>query len=168
MITNNADVTIAPAETEGILAKPLHQLWRDPQFIAVLLAGPAFWALLWIYLTPRFEGLWPLRSPTAFLLPALVYPVLEELVFRGLLQRALWSRSWGRKATLGISLANVETSLVFTLLHFIYHPLLWAASVFAPSLVFGYFRDRYQRVLPAVVLHVFYNAGFFWLIAPAA
>jgi membrane protease YdiL (CAAX protease family) len=30
-----------------------------------------------------------------------------------------------------------------------------------PSLVFGYFRDRYDSVVPGAALHVFYNAGWF-------
>ena len=33
-------------------------------------------------------------------------------------------------------------------------------SVFVPSLIFGYFRDRYRNIVPAVLLHVFYNTGF--------
>jgi membrane protease YdiL (CAAX protease family) len=38
--------------------------------------------------------------------------------------------------------------------------------VFAPSLVFGYFRERYGSIAPGAVLHVFYNAGYFLLVAP--
>ena len=57
-------------------------------------------------------------------------------------------------------------SLVFTGLHFIYHPPLWAASVLLPSLVFGYFKDRYRTLTTPIILHVFYNAGYFWLFAP--
>ena len=62
--------------------------------------------------------------------------------------------------------ANLITSLVFTGLHFIYHPPLWAASVLLPSLVFGYFKDRYRTLTTPIILHVFYNAGYFWLFAP--
>ncbi|MEO7557618.1 MAG: JDVT-CTERM system glutamic-type intramembrane protease, partial [Gammaproteobacteria bacterium] len=63
-------------------------------------------------------------------------------------------------------IANVATTLLFAGFHFFYHAPLWAALVILPSLIFGYFRDRHQRVLPAIVLHVFYNAGYFWLFPP--
>ncbi len=35
-----------------------------------------------------------------------------------------------------------------------------------PSLVFGYFKDKYHSLTAPILLHVFYNAGFFWLFAP--
>ncbi len=38
-----------------------------------------------------------------------------------------------------------------------------AAATFCPSLVFGYFRDRYDSIAPGAALHVFYNAGWFLL-----
>ena len=57
----------------------------------------------------------------------------------------------------------VAAWLVFTALHFVNHPPPWAAAVLLPSLLFGYFRDRHGSVLPAIVLHVFYNAGYFLL-----
>ncbi|MEO5573578.1 MAG: JDVT-CTERM system glutamic-type intramembrane protease [Gammaproteobacteria bacterium] len=109
---------------------------------------------------------WPLRAPLTFLLLALVYPVLEELVFRGALQGALTRQTWGGRKLGPISLANFFTSLVFAGFHLFYHAPLWAALVFLPSLIFGYFRDRHQSVRPAIVLHVFYNAGYFWLFTP--
>ena len=99
---------------------------------------------------------------------ALVYPVLEELAFRGFLQEALYKTAQGKKTWLGISGANALTSVIFALFHLLRHPPLWAASIIFPSLVFGFFRDRYERVTPAIVLHVFYNAGYFWLFGSAA
>ncbi len=43
------------------------------------------------------------------------------------------------------------------------HGPLWAALVFFPSLVFGFFKDRTKHLVAPVILHVFYNAGYFWL-----
>jgi len=37
-----------------------------------------------------------------------------------------------------------------------------ARTAFFPSLVFGYFRDRYDSIWPGAALHIFYNAG--WLL----
>jgi len=148
-------------------------VWRDRQFLVALFAGPLFWAAWSLIAAPgfesRFEPWWPLRDPTRFLLPALVYPILEELAFRGLLQEWLYQKPWGARGIWQmrspISRANWLATLLFALAHLLYHTPSWAAVVIFPSLVFGYFRDRYQSVAPAIVLHVFYNAGYFWLFA---
>ncbi len=150
-------------------------MWRDRQFLTALSAGPLFWAG-WSLIAasnfePRFDPYWPLREPIRFLLPALLYPVIEELAFRGLLQEWLYQKPWGargigiRRICSPISRANWLTTFAFALAHLLYHAPLWAVAVIVPSLVFGYFRDRYQSVAPAIVLHVFYNAGYFWLFA---
>jgi membrane protease YdiL (CAAX protease family) len=96
----------------------------------------------------------------------LIYPVLEELGFRGFIQSYLMSKSSFQKKSLGLSLANWITSLAFTLLHVVVQQTLLALLIYFPSLVFGYFRDRYNSTLPAIFLHVLYNLGWFtalWL-----
>jgi membrane protease YdiL (CAAX protease family) len=50
-------------------------------------------------------------------------------------------------------------------MHFINHPPFWALAVFFPSLVFGYFRDRCDSVVPAITLHILYNFGYFVAVA---
>jgi membrane protease YdiL (CAAX protease family) len=40
-----------------------------------------------------------------------------------------------------------------------------SVAVFLPSLIFGYFRDRYDQLHASIVLHVFYNAGYIWIFA---
>ncbi len=138
---------------------------RDWTFHAALLAALLFWGLLYALTTPAIHWDWPLRAPWMFLWPALFYPVLEEIVFRGLVQDLAHRhlRPWH----LGpVSHANLLTSLLFTALHFIHQPPLWAAAVILPSLVFGYFKDKYHSLTAPILLHVFYNAGFFWLFAP--
>jgi membrane protease YdiL (CAAX protease family) len=119
---------------------------------------------LFFILHPSIQWDWPLFAPLVFLLPVLVYPVLEEIVFRGLIQELV--HDYLSKATLGpVSIANLLTSLLFTGMHFVYHPPLWAALVFFPSLVFGFFKDRTKGLTAPIVLHVFYNAGFLWLFS---
>lgn len=91
----------------------------------------------------------------------LVRPVLEEVVFRGLVQGNLLHISWGRRQWMGFTVANAVTSLLFSLVHVFYHPILMASLVFVPSMIFGYFRDRYKgRLLPSMILHAYYNGGF--------
>jgi membrane protease YdiL (CAAX protease family) len=106
------------------------------------------------------------RSPHLTLLfwSVLVYPPLEEIIFRGGLQPALLSVSSLSIARYGITLANIITSAVFAAVHLITQPPLWALLVFVPSLVFGAARDRYDGITASIILHMFYNAGFVgWL-----
>jgi len=138
-------------------------LWRDKYFGAAILAAPVTFALLFSIIPPSANLSWPIKFPEKFLLLVFIYPVLEELTFRGLLQGALLKIRFGRNDLVGISFANLLTSLLFMLLHFLYHPILWALSVFIPSLIFGYFRDKYNSILPGTLLHIIYNAGYFCL-----
>ena len=140
---------------------------KDPAFGAALLAAPLFWGglLLWGATSPDLG--WPARAPGQFLLLCVVYPVLEELAFRGFLQGFFRQKAWGLRSAGGMSAANLLTSLVFAALHFLRHAPLWAGLTFFPSLVFGFFRDRSGSVVPPIVLHVFYNAGYFWLFGSA-
>jgi membrane protease YdiL (CAAX protease family) len=128
-----------------------------------MLAAPLFWVALLAMDGRSPDVSWPLRSPLQFLMATLVYPVLEELAFRGFVQGALRRTSWGARAMAGVSGANVVTSVAFAALHFLRHPPLWAGLTFFPSLVFGYFRDRSGGVVLPIVLHIFYNTGYFWL-----
>lgn len=137
-------------------------LWRDPLFFSALGAALLFWLILFAIARPAPNLTWPLHAPVLFVFPALLYPVLEELVFRGLVQELAhrYLNPW----RLGpLSHANILTSLVFTAMHFVNHPPLWAAGVFLPSLVFGFFKDRTGSLIAPIVLHVFYNAGYLWI-----
>ncbi len=138
-------------------------MWHDRQFGAAVLAAPLFWAALIAIGQPHADLAWPAREPLSFLLVAVAHPVLEEIVFRGGLQPWLQRRRNGACAVAGFTLANLVTSLVFTALHFFFHPVFWAAAVLVPSLVFGYFRDRHGGLTAPIVLHVFYNTGYYCL-----
>lgn len=136
--------------------------WLDPHFLIAVLAAGIFWAGLYFMTVPDPDWFWPFQAPAAFLYPALIYPLVEEMVFRGIIQEWLHQKI---PASLfaGISSANVITSLLFTALHFINHSPLWAAAVFIPSLIFGYFKDRTGGLGAPIALHVFYNSGYFLL-----
>lgn len=89
----------------------------------------------------------------------LVQPVLEELVFRGVLQGRLLRLTDGRR--LGpVTLANLLATAGFVALHLTAQPPAWALAVAAPSLVFGHLRERFGSVFPAIAMHALYNAGF--------
>ena len=120
--------------------------------------------MLYLLLQPDLRLTWPLASPVTYLLPVVLYPVLEEIVFRGLIQELVHDyispRFFGP-----ISVANLLTSVLFAGLHLLSQPLLWGMLVFFPSLVFGFFKDRHRSLYAPIMLHVFYNAGFLWLFA---
>lgn len=131
---------------------------------AAILAAPVFWLALYLAVRPPMDLDWPLHFPWVFLLPVLLIPVVEEYVFRGLIQGWLLKRLPGRRVG-PVSLANILTSVAFCIPHFFRTDPVWAASVFFPSLVFGHFRERHGGLATPIGLHVFYNAGYFWLFA---
>ena len=138
------------------------RLRQDPLFLLAMFAGPAAWSILYLVLQPEPQWGWPLALPLQYLLPVVVYPLLEEIVFRGLVQELV--HEYISAQSLGpLSVANLLTSLLFTGMHFLYHAPLWAALVFLPSLVFGFFKDRTGKLAAPIVLHGFYNAGFLLL-----
>lgn len=137
---------------------------RDRVFWGAIIAGLFFWSGLYLYTRPDLNLIWPLTQPVVFFFPAVVYPIVEEIVFRGLVQEAL-SRSLPTHILGPITIANLATSILFTSMHFIYHTPLWAIAVIIPSLVFGYFKDRHQSLLSPIVLHVYYNSGYYWIFS---
>lgn len=147
---------------------PLLSWPPDAHLALALLAAVPVWLALAAWVGPQMRvplGLWAWASLV------LVQPLLEELVFRGLLQGqalALLSRD-GQPRRLGpLTLANLLVTGAFVLLHLRAQPLAWALAVAGPSLVLGHLRERFDSVWPAVGLHTFYNAGFgltAWLVA---
>lgn len=122
---------------------------------ALLLALPV-WVALGLTVADR------MRAPVGWvgwLSLVLVQPIVEELVFRGVLQGQLLRLSAGRR--LGpVTWANLVVTAGFVALHLPAQPPGWALAVVVPSLVFGHLRDRLGSVWPAVLVHAVYNAGF--------
>lgn len=92
------------------------------------------------------------------------YPVVEELAFRGMIQEYIATKTKQYHNLYSITVANILTSVLFVLMHFVHHTPLWALLVFIPSLIFGYFKDQYKNILPSIVLHMFYNACSVFLL----
>jgi len=142
------------------------KLWETPEgfwdseFIAALLGGALFWLVLWLFIPGRTLSLQGLLT-RHFLALVLEWPLLEELAFRGILQGQLYQFDWARAHWHGVTRANLITTVLFTAAHLWNHSVPWALAVFVPSLIFGYFRDRTLSVYPAIVLHIYYNLGYF-------
>lgn len=123
--------------------------------LASVLVGVCFWFIL-----PQSFAAHIIASPLLLLNVLLLYPVVEELLFRGVIQRTLLHYPTLAKPKLGISLANCTTSALFASLHLVNQPPIWAMAVLFPSVVLGYFFERYQSVKLPILLHVFFNTIF--------
>ncbi len=143
--------------------RPAPGLVRDPWFAVCLFGGTAL-AVLTGYLAPPAM---PLRAPAALLSVLLFQPLIEELLFRGVVQGELLAHRWGERRWMGISLANVVTTIAFASIHLVNHGLFWAAGVVLPSLLFGIVRERSNSIFPALILHCLFNAGYFGAAALA-
>jgi membrane protease YdiL (CAAX protease family) len=129
---------------------------RDRHLVAAVLVALPVWAALGATVGMRMQV--PI-GVTGWLLFAVVQPLAEELAFRGALQGRLLALTAARRAG-PITWANAATTVFFVAWHATTQPLGWALAVALPSLVFGHLRDRSGSVLPAMLVHIVYNAGF--------
>lgn len=90
----------------------------------------------------------PLAVTAAFLLLAVGAPLVEELFFRGLLQRAL-------KRRFGTVLAIGGSAVLFGLAHF---ELLQLPALILFGVVLGVLAERTGRLGPGIVAHATFNA----------
>jgi uncharacterized protein len=127
-----------------------------------LLVGPICgWALhmasrLGMVEVPRVSLGWAALAASLVLAP-----VLEELVFRGGIQSWLDGTSPGRREVArGLTVGNLSTSVLFAAAHLAVLPPWLAASIFFPSLVFGRLKQLYPSLLPAMLVHAWFNACY--------
>lgn len=137
---------------------------RDPHLIVVLIGSLLTGVGLWYTLPQGFaDGI--VASPLLLINMLLLYPVVEELLFRGVIQGALLDRTSLAIRDLGISRANLITSILFVGLHLVNQTLGWALSVLVPSLTLGHIRERYPSLAAPILLHILFNA--IYLVAGA-
>lgn len=127
----------------------------DAVFWAAIGAGAATATAMAPWLAPHPA----VQDAFALLSFVCVQPLVEECIFRGLLQPWL-ARTMRARIHGSISAANLLTSLLFVLAHLPSHPPPWAMAVLLPSLAFGYFRERHGHIGSAVMLHMAYNAFY--------
>ncbi|MEJ2181798.1 MAG: JDVT-CTERM system glutamic-type intramembrane protease [Gammaproteobacteria bacterium] len=149
--------------TNRILAEIGLSYWppffKDRLFFAALAIAGLVWGAMWVTVVPTFSI--ENRSITVILFMTIIwYPVLEEILFRGVVQGSLINTLFGQKKVAGLTGANWITSLLFVVAHLWYQPAIWAVMVIVPSLIYGFFRDRFSNIYPSIVLHAFYNGGF--------
>lgn len=136
-------------------------LMRDRWFWLALIAGPIVTLVLYRALTAAAPVGIALAQWRTLLWLVLIFPVIEEWLFRGVIQARLMRWRFAGHAMLGFSVANGITSLLFAAAHLASHSLIWALLVFIPSMVYGWFRDRYRSTIPGIALHISHNLAFF-------
>lgn len=102
------------------------------------------------YLLPYVLEGWPAWS--GYLSIAVVTPITEELLFRGLIQPKL-------EQTLRPGEALIVQAVLFSAAHL--SPVILATH-FAMGLAFGWVRRRSGSLLPSIVLHGAWNAWVIW------
>jgi len=119
------------------------------------------------YMFNRFTSdfYWLFKNFHKLILLVIIYPIIEEITFRGWIQEYISKISIGKVEFFSISIANIITSIIFSLMHLIYHSYIWAFLVIFPSLIFGYFKEEFNSVIPAIILHSFYNYMFFSIVS---
>lgn len=139
-------------------SRHVREVFFDRQFwVAVGISFPALWLTGLLYGLPEIslagKGVW------FWALFLLISPVIEEAVFRGLIQGELEHFAFMRISRLGVSWSNVVASILFAAAHLFHQSMLWAMLTFFPSILFGHFFSRYgNRLFPSILLHITYNS----------
>ena len=94
------------------------------------------------------------------------YAVIEEVIFRGMIQSWLLAKMKPRNSIFQLSRANLVTSTLFALAHLWQHPLWLFPGYFAVSLLFGHFRERYHGIWVPLALHTYYNLLLLFMPGP--
>jgi membrane protease YdiL (CAAX protease family) len=125
--------------------------------VAVLIALSALWAFLqsqapfWSQMEEPYANASQAELMILFVFAVFFAPLLEELIFRGLVQSTFHRISTPARSV-------IFTSLVFLMLHGSYFTNVRAlASVFCLGVCFGIWRERTQSLLPGVIVHLINN-----------
>jgi len=125
-------------------------------FLAILVTGTVLAGVLGTLARGTPVPGWPMLISLT-----LWQPLVEELLFRGVVQGELARVLRLRGAWFGLTVANALTAAAFAAAHLVNQPPLWALATFFPALLFGWSRDRSGSVLPAWLLHAAFNGAFF-------
>lgn len=117
-------------------------------FIGKMLAGEEF-AIPTHQSLEELTASEPRMQVLLILLVTAVVPVMEEMLFRGLMQSAL------KTILPGVWPAIIATSILFALVHYSTHAL----SIFALSCCMGYAYERSGSLFRSIFIHILFNAS---------
>lgn len=130
-------------------------------------------AIVLTWLDHRFGGAGPLAGLSLPWWKAVLYfvlgaPLQEEIIFRGLIQGGVARTAPGDLAvgTIRISNATLIVATLFAAVH-LEVAVFTAVAAFVLGVIAGELRKRSGSLIPAVIVHILFNAGsFFWIAAP--
>ena len=100
---------------------------------------------------------------TQWLWALIIYPVSEEIIFRGGVQGALSRNLPTRIRFAGLSIPNILTSTLFAVVHVWSHGDWLILLVFFPSIIFGLSYELSSKLIVPIALHSWYNlTGILW------
>ncbi|MEZ9697728.1 JDVT-CTERM system glutamic-type intramembrane protease [Vibrio sp. 10N.261.46.E12] len=140
------------------------QAHKDKQLHITVCLSIAIGLAFWFALPYGLNNVWPITT-VALVNILLVYPVLEEVSFRGGIHDFLLKQKLLNNQYYGVSVSNVVTSCLFASFHLMQHPPLFAALTFIPSVILGHFKERYGSLLVPIALHCLFNAIFLMSLA---
>lgn len=101
-------------------------------------------------------------------LAILIGPIVEEIVFRGYIQTIIGFAFAKYKTRKFFWLPIIITSIIFSLLHLtaiktvnIFQALSIVLLALAIGLIAGYFKEKYNSLIPSINLHISSNMGAF-------
>ena len=139
-----AEVMIRPIPTKGIL--PIVLLAIAFNVITSVLIGIVPWPQSWMDSYIMNSSVID-NSLIAWLTAVLMAPVLEEVVFRGLMYTRL-------KKGMPIVAAAILTSLAFGIMH---GTIIWAIYTFIFSIVLIWVFEKFRSLTANIILHMAYN-----------
>lgn len=128
--------------------------WRDPLYLVWLLLGCGIAALA------SHNSYFSLDLNFSFrnlLFIGMIYPILEEITFRGFLTDIFLKLKFARDSFSGISGANLLTTFCFAFFHWAIQQNSLALLVLFPSLLYGWTRERYDNLYAPIILHICFN-----------
>lgn len=132
------------------------RFYYDAKFLFALFSSVVVLFFIYPYM-PVFSS--ELKLSWTLLISLIIWqPLIEELLFRGVIQGQASKYKWGQAKIFHVTSANIITSFLFVAIHLFNSLLLWSLAIFIPSLLYGYFKDLFNSVYPAIVLHGAYNA----------
>jgi len=128
---------------------------QDRQFQAVMTAAIPI-GLLWVAWIRPHAGAFD-AGVTTLIAFVVVFPLLEEFVFRGMIQRWLLKKAIGNRHYGPITVANLVTTSLFAIAHLPRGGPLLAVGVIVPSVCLGYFFERHQGLVSPITMHMTFN-----------
>ena len=127
-------------------------------------AGCLVWFFLWFELERLPNFFWPVADGYGFLMFCLAAPVIEEFFFRDMLYNWIQTvRSYDIRirGVLIFTFANLATTAAFSVVHMLTRDIVTGLLVIVPSLYLGFIRQRARNVGPCILVHAFWNYGWF-------